>query len=180
MLNLLLILVAVNPAVGRVNVPDGNATWHGTGTLVTQNIVITNWHVVRDRTGQITVAFPNNTVKATVIKTDRLWDLAALRVDCKIKPVQLSEKPPRFGLILTIAGYGSGDYLEQKGRIIGFQSPGQTAPAQIIELSVGARNGDSGGPMLFKGALMGVLFGSRDGKTSGTHVTRIKLFLEGL
>ena len=173
MIKLLLLLVAVNPAVGKVNVNCGNVSYHGTGTLVSKDIVITNWHVVRDK-GQITVDFPNQTVKATLIKTDRLWDLAALRVKVRIKPIELG-KQPRFGDVLTFIGCTSG---EKTGRLLGFSSPSFNAAAGIIELSVGAKNGDSGGPILNeKGELAGVIFGSIDGHARGTHVGWVKIFL---
>ena len=49
----------------------------------------------------------------------------------------------------------------------------------MIELSAVARQGDSGGPILNQdGELAGVLFGAGWRSTSGSHVMRVKVFLE--
>jgi serine protease Do len=48
----------------------------------------------------------------------------------------------------------------------------------MIELSVAARNGDSGGPILNgRGELAGVLFGSAFNRTSGAYCGRLRWFL---
>ena len=42
---------------------------------------MTNWHVVREASGTITVAFPDGfRSAATVLRIDRDWDLAALAI----------------------------------------------------------------------------------------------------
>ncbi len=178
---LLLILVSPNPAIGRVNVSIGNTIYHGSGTLIASDIFITNWHVIRDK-GDITVEFGNFTTKATIIKMDKTWDLAALRLETKprIKPVKIG-KVPNIGDKLRIAGYGSGDYKESTGKLIKFCAPGRTEPDDVLELKASARNGDSGGPILNqKGELVGVLFGSINGLTNGSHSGRILKFLKGI
>ena len=52
-----------HPAVVRVVVPEGAATAYGSGTLVDvrdeYGLVITNWHVLRDATGEITYGDPS-------------------------------------------------------------------------------------------------------------------------
>ncbi len=177
---LLFLMLTSNPAVARVNVAIGNITYHGSGTLITSDIVITNWHVVRDK-GDITVEFGKFTTKARVIKIDKTWDLAALRLETKpkIKPIKIG-KVPRIGDKLTIAGYGSGNYQQSTGKLIKFCAPGRTEPDDILELKATARNGDSGGPILNqKGELVGVLFGSINGLTNGSHSGRILKFLKG-
>jgi len=63
--------IVANPAVARVNVVNGNVAYHGSGTLVSKDIVITNWHVVKDG-GKINVEFIGETIKAKIIKTDKL------------------------------------------------------------------------------------------------------------
>jgi hypothetical protein len=64
------------------------------------------------------------------------------------------------------------------GRCTTYVSPGARLPSDMIELSAGARKGDSGGPILNQqGQLAGVLFGSVLGRTSGSHCLRVRQFL---
>ncbi len=76
---------APHPAVVRVVAPERDGTAYGSGTLVAVNessgLVVTNWHVVRDAAGPITVFFPDGFRSAAVLlRTDRDWDLAALAI----------------------------------------------------------------------------------------------------
>jgi len=177
---LLLILVSSNPAVARVNVNIGNVTYHGSGTLIASDFVITNWHVIKDK-GDIKVEFGNFTTKARVVKMDKTWDLAVLRLETKpkIKPIKIG-KIPKIGDILTIAGYGKGEYKQSSGALIQFLAPGRSEPDDILELKATARGGDSGGPILKDGELVGVLFGSINGLTNGSHSGRVLIFLKSL
>jgi S1-C subfamily serine protease len=161
---------------------DGAA--FGSGTLVAVNrncgLVVTNWHVVRDAAGQIFVTFPDGFRSgATVLRADRDWDLAALVIwRPNAAPVTLSAEAPRPGDPLTIAGYGSGNYRTASGRCTQYVAPGTNRPFEMVELSAGARNGDSGGPIFnSRGELAGVLFGSASGRTTGSYCGRVGWFL---
>ena len=146
-------------------------------------LVITNWHVVRDATGPLVVAFPDGFRSgATLLKADRDWDLAALAIWRPIvQPIPLSIEPPQPGEPLTIAGYGSGSYREATGRCTQYVSPGGNKPFEMVELSAGARFGDSGGPILNqRGELAGVLFGSSFGQTAGSYCGRVRWFLNSI
>ncbi|GAG32358.1 unnamed protein product, partial [marine sediment metagenome] len=111
-----------HPAVVRVRASEKGAASFGSGTLVglsdKHGIVLTNWHVVRDATGQISVTFPDGyRSAATVLKTDKTWDLAALLIwRPGAKPVTIATKAPVRGDALTIAGYGSGKYRQVSGK----------------------------------------------------------------
>lgn len=175
-----------HPAVVRISVEgEGNVLYHGSGTLIAasaeKGIVITNWHVIRDRAGAISVKFPDGFVaKAKVLKIDKIWDLAALSIARpRAKPVKLSDKIPKIGDVLTIAGWASGTYRHSTGRMLQFCAPGMTEPAEILEITTAARNGDSGGPIFAQdGTLAGVLFGSASGTTNGSHAGRVRHFLQ--
>ncbi len=174
-----------HPAVVRVNVEaEGSAVHHGSGTLVAVSerygIVVTNWHVVRDRVGRITVRFPDGFfAQADVLKTDKTWDLAALLIARpRVAPVKLSKRVPKVGEVLTIAGYGGGTYRQSTGRMLQFCAPGMGEPADILELTTAARSGDSGGPIFAQdGTLSGVVFGSVSDTCNGSHVGRVRDFL---
>ena len=187
-----------HPAVVRIDVEgEGNVVYHGSGTLIdvseNRGIVITNWHVIRDvatrdgairdGAGEIRVRFPDGFVaKASVLQSDKTWDLAALSIARpRVKPVKLSKRIPEIGDALTVAGYGGGTYRHTAGRLLQFCAPGMTEPAEILEVTTPVRGGDSGGPIFAQnGSLAGVIFGSASGTTNGSHAGRVRMFLDSL
>jgi S1-C subfamily serine protease len=176
-----------HPAVCRIVAPERNAVSYGSGTLVDvrgeHGLVLTNWHVVRDATEKIEVVFPDGfRCAARVLKTDKDWDLAALAVwRPNAEPVKLAAVPPARGDVLTIAGYGSGNYRAASGHCTQYVSPSARLPFEMVEISTEARQGDSGGPIFnTQGELAGVLFGAGQGTTSGSHSGRVSLFLASL
>jgi hypothetical protein len=95
-----------------------------------------------------------------------------------VEPVPLATAAPRPGEPLTIAGYGSGRYRAITGRCIQYVAPGRDQPFEMVELSAGARQGDSGGPIFnSRGELAGVLFGAAWGQTTGSYCGRVRQFL---
>ena len=176
-----------HPAVVRIIVDDGNGTSYGSGTLIARSekvsMVITNWHVIRDAKGEITVAFPDGfRSSARVAKKDRNWDLAALVIwTPKVDAVPIAARAARPGDPLAIAGYGSGQYRMTAGKCTQYVAPGLNFPYEMLELSVEARQGDSGGPIFNEqGELSGVLFGAGRGTTSGSYSGRVQQFLDPL
>ncbi len=175
-----------HPAVARLDVEGAmDVVYHGSGTLVgvsdTNGIILTNWHVVRDRVGEVRVRFPNGaSYVATILATDKTWDLAALAIPRpNIHPVAISDRIPEIGDPLTIAGYGGGTYRQSSGRMLQYCAPGMKEPEDILEVTTPSRSGDSGGPIFHgDGTLAGVLFGSVDGTTNGSHCGRVRKFLE--
>lgn len=174
----------MHPAVARVMATDRDGFSLGSGTLVAvsehHGLVVTNWHVIRDAAGPIGVALPNGfRSTATVLKSDREWDLAALAIwRPNVDPVPVATQPPQPGEPLTIAGYGSGQYRTITGRCTQYVAPGVNQPFEMVELSAPARQGDSGGPIFnSRGELAGVLFGTAGGKTSGSYCGRVRTFL---
>jgi len=154
----------------------------GTGTLVRPDLIVTNWHVVKDRakSGRIMVLFPDWSVcEAVVVKTDKLWDLAALRIHPVSVPImELGDKPEK-GNMVRVGGYGPGWYQSSRGAVIGFYMPSKSAASDLIQIDARVRQGDSGGPIIRDGKLAGVLFGNSDG-TYGTSVDRVRKFLNGV
>lgn len=176
-----------NPAVARIVVPVREGFAYGSGSLVDVNdefgLVVTNWHVVDEATGAIVVEFPGGfRSTARVLKTDRDWDLAALQIRRpQIEPLRLAAHTPVAGEPLMIAGYGSGTYRAASGKCTQYVAPGVNFPYEMVEVSAGARQGDSGGPILnAEGQLAGVLFGESRGKTSGSYCGRVHRFLASL
>ncbi len=173
-----------HPAVVRIVAAEQGSASLGSGVLVDANreqaIVLTNWHVVRDSRSAVLVQFPDGFQTAgTVVRMDEAWDLAAVVIwRPPATPVPLAATPPAPGDLLTIAGYGRGPYRAQTGRCTEYLSPAAGYPKEFVELSAGARQGDSGGPILNeRGELAGVLFGQNSGRTIGSCSTRLRTFL---
>ena len=178
------------PAVVRVIAAERDGTSMGSGSLVAvdanHGLVVTNWHVVRDATGPITVVFPDGFRSgALILKVDRDWDLAALAIQKpNVKPIRVATETPQPGESLTIAGYGpDGIYRAVGGRCTEYLSPGNNLPAELVEVDVQARRGDSGGPIYnSRGEIAGVLFGAggnffTGGYTMGSYCGRVRQFL---
>jgi len=174
----------IHPAVARIVAPGKGTTSYGSGTLVAVNeqhgLVLTNWHVVNEATGPVTVIFPDGFQSPGMVqKADRTWDLAAVAIwRPHVEPVALSRTPPKPGDLLTIAGYGSGAYRSVSGRCTQYVAPGLRHPYEMVELAASARQGDSGGPIFnTQGELAGVLWGEGGGRTSGTYCGRVHQFV---
>jgi hypothetical protein len=179
-----------HPAVVRIIAAERDGASMGSGVLVaadsSHGLVVTNWHVVRDATGPITVVFPDGFRSgALVLKTDHDWDLAALAIQRpRAQPLPLATEPPRPGEPLTIAGYGpEGVYRSVGGHCVKYHSPGGNLPYEIVEVDVEARRGDSGGPICnSRGEIAGILFGAAGnlfsgGYTMGSYCGRVRPFL---
>lgn len=174
----------IHPAVARIVAPAEGSVSYGSGTLVyvddSVGIVITNWHVVNEATGPISVHFPDGFYSlGSVQQVDQDWDLAAIAIrKPNVTPVTLASQAPRPGEVLTIAGYGSGNYRAASGRCTQYVAPGTSFPYEMVEVAVSARQGDSGGPIFNEqGELAGVLFGEGHGRTSGSYCGRVRWFL---
>jgi hypothetical protein len=179
--------VTPHPAVARIVVPEEGAIAYGSGTLVDvrdqYGLVVTNWHVVRDSQGVVEVKFPGGfRSHARPLKVDSNWDLAALVIwRPPIEPVKLATMPPRPGDLLTIHGYGRGQYRIATGRCTTYYAPRLNFPHEMVELDVEARQGDSGGPIFNdRGEIAGVLFGAGQGTTLGSYAPRVSNFLASL
>jgi len=176
--------VQPHPAVARIIVPERDGTSYGSGTLVDARdqygLVVTNWHVVRDAADRIEVVFPDGFRSfGQALKVDKEWDLAALVIwRPNISPVPLAAAAPQPGDALTIAGYGQGTYRAVTGRCTQYLSPTVRLPREMVEVSVAARQGDSGGPIFnAQGELAGVLWGAGSATTLGSYAGRVGGFL---
>lgn len=175
----------VHPSVVRVRSVESDGISNGSGTLIgvdeKRGYIITNWHVVKGASGTISVEFPDGfRSAATVMKMDKEWDLAILVIwKPTAPPMPLSPHLPSPGEPLIIAGYGQGAFRSAEGTMTEFVAPSDSSPFEMFEVSTAARQGDSGGPIVNRnGQLAGVLFGAGDGRTTGSHVGRLRAFLD--
>jgi hypothetical protein len=180
-----------HPSVVRVIAAEQNGVSSlGSGVLVAvdaaHGLVVTNWHVVREATGPVTVVFPDGFRSgALVLQTDHDWDLAALAIQRpRAAPMRLAAAPPQPGEALGIAGYGpEGVYRAVGCRCERYVTPGGNLPQEILKVDVEARRGDSGGPIYnSRGEVAGILFGAggnmlSGGYTMGSYCGRVRMFL---
>ena len=179
------------PSVVRIIAFESSGQSFGTGSYIgtygEYGLVVTNHHVVSD-TGNarlVHVHFPSGFSSfGAVIKTDDIWDLALIAVSKpppSIPMLSIASTPARPGDPLWIVGFGSGDYRIAPGRCVRYLAPDEGFPLEIMEVSVSARKGDSGGPILNqRGELAGVLFGSdMVQNTAGSYSERVNRFLMG-
>jgi len=181
----------VLPNVVRIIAFDPNGQSFGTGSYVgtygEYGIILTNWHVIaetKEDENLVHVHFPFGFSSfGAIIKSDKTWDLALIVIS---KPPQslptlpISQMPPKPGDPLWIAGFGSGSYRIAGGRCVRYLAPpDKPGVYEIVEVSVSARKGDSGGPILNqKGELAGVLFGSdMIRNTAGSYSEQVNRFL---
>lgn len=168
----------------QIDVKDGYGSSHGSGSLVSPSLVLTNWHVVKDRkSDSVNVWFPDGSnVSGKVIKTDKTNDIAAIRIQSSLRPyITLSDIDLKIGDTLTLHGYaGKHNYRSATGVVGQFESPTRAGPNNFLRLDgVEARGGDSGGPLTCDdGTLGGVLFGSSGGRTSGVRISTVRKFVD--
>lgn len=151
-------------------------------------LILSNWHVVCESDGLVHIHFANGfSTYGAILAADKKWDLALIAISKPPQSVPLlpvARSLPRPGDPLWIAGYGAGTYRLAGGRCVRYLAPeipqdGSSPLFEIIELSVSARQGDSGGPILnANNELAGVLFGSDMVRnTAGSGCERVNRFL---
>ncbi len=151
-------------------------------------LVLSNWHVVCEADGLVHVHFANGfSSYGAVLHSDQKWDLALIAVSRppqSVPVLAIARALPKLGEPLWIAGYGPGEFRSAGGRCVRYLAPeipsdGSAPLSEIIEVSVSARQGDSGGPILnANGELAGVLFGSDMVRnTAGSGCERVMRFL---
>ena len=178
------------PYVVRIIAFDSGGQSFGTGSFIgtygEYGIILTNWHVVSETDGLVHVHFPSGFSSfGAKIKGDQKWDLALIAISKppqSIPPLAISQTSAKKDEPLWIVGFGSGSYRIAEGRCVRYLSlpPDGSDPLfEILEVSVSARKGDSGGPILNqKGELAGVLFGSDlVQNTAGSYSGRVNHFL---
>ena len=137
-------------------------------------LILTASHVIRNTDDLFVIDYRNGkrTVKnSAVVKNptsvDRYNDVGLIRalIPDEIIPMQVSAEKPQMGEVVELAGYGSGvirHWLAQYGG-----SP--LANDGLIILSW-AIQGDSGGPIIYKGKVIGVIcFGSAVARRIGSR-----------
>jgi len=182
---LILLFTVMLPSVGLAQTPPDWCTrifvdaekdripeWMGSGVLISEDLVITNFHVVENRKrlgNPVTVMFNDWTFAkgAKVIARSKMWDLAVIKIEKTDKtPIKFAADPVE-GIRGSIHGYGFGSYETGSGTVGGFiqsddlgtddTTNGEHDDLRVLR-GIGARQGDSGGAVTDKdGNLIGIL-----------------------
>ncbi|PQO39358.1 hypothetical protein C5Y96_05750 [Blastopirellula marina] len=148
-----------------VQMQVGNS--RGSGVLVwtdgRQGVVLTCHHVIEGG-GQCLVIFPDgSTSSARVMATNAARDAASLL--CQVPPsavaMPLAAQSPAAGEIVSVYGHrgGSRQVVAWDVPLVGYDNGGDGLADIIAEPGTG--NGDSGGPMVWRGQLVGLVKGAR-------------------
>jgi len=175
------------PFVCRISNQVGRTASIGSGTLVCKGrdygVVLTCAHLLDVGAGRLSVRFPGGRSYAgSVIAKNCQHDLAFIKLTPR--PTEdiatMATDYAKRGDRVTHAGYGkTGQYTEISGSVIGYRSwsGNSNGRAEVLSVTGGSRQGDSGGPILnAQGELVGVL-ATTDGKsTQGIFNGRICAF----
>jgi hypothetical protein len=161
----------------------GAISSYGTGTLIARDqgrgYVITCWHLFRDGRGEVIVRFSKGAYTARVLAADEGADLALLEIaDPGIAQVAVAAEFPRPGEPLRAGGVGpDGRWRSVRGTLAGYRTTAGGTAHETLEMSGGARDGDSGGPVFNgRGELAGVIWGTDSRTIEATYCGRVKTF----
>jgi thiol-disulfide isomerase/thioredoxin len=153
-------------SIGRVFVGDGSL---GTGTLVGNDIVLTNWHLFRESQQGIEFEIGGTRIPGTLIDRDELNDLAAVKLQrsAGASPIQIAVGDELPTGELLVCGYGGlNGFQVSRGKPAQTFNPGSPRNPDVALVIAGAqsRPGDSGGPVLNTTMkLTGVVWGNYGG-----------------
>lgn len=175
-------------SVVRIVSRHGDGASGGSGVVIDHAggpAILTAHHVVFEdgKPGKVEVVFRDETRSpAKIVKFDDPYDLALLECEKYGAVAVPLAASPKLGESLTVAGFGSHPHTfrEATGRVIGRGKPVGRYAADFIDVSAGARQGDSGGPIFNEaGEVAGILWGSDGRTTVGSHSDRLRAFLAG-
>jgi S1-C subfamily serine protease len=175
----------------RITVGDkGGMTSSATGTYIGDRLVITCYHIVRERAkgGAIFVLFPSGEkIAGELVRTWPEQEIATIRLEesPRCPPMALGASLTN-GEALTIHGYGTGTYRAAQGVLSERRYGDKKKGPEITWFKVSdaiARSGDSGGPVTGLGdrnigVFLGVLWGAYEG--DGTYFTPIDWIMENV
>lgn len=186
----------VSQAVVRLkNQLLGGVAVYGSGVLVGKDDrwgwILTCDHLLRDGVGEVVVTFPSapsamgaaTSYQGRVLGRDPTNDLALVGIAApQNEPLPIASEAPPAGSGVFFAGYGPRGVLAGvNARVLGYVRAASAEGNETLQVTGGARDGDSGGPIVnARGEVVGILWGTDGFRTVGTYCGRIRAFLRGL
>jgi S1-C subfamily serine protease len=147
----------------------------GSGWVAAPGLVVTNAHVVAGEQDATVTTQAGASMEATAVHYDPENDLALLRVDADLPPLQIAPEP-RSGMAAAVLGYPeNGPYFVAPARLgetrdtISEDSYGRGPVRRpIASLRGEVRSGNSGGPLVDdRGRVLGTVFAATTTGTPG-------------
>lgn len=157
--------------------------WTGTGFALEDGYVVTNYHVVEDATKiliQGTNDVFNDAVEALVVATDKVNDIAILKIKVSIDDYQLPYQINTFtsdvGEDIWVLGFPMtstmGDEIKLTTGVISARS-GFEGNSSMYQISAPVQPGNSGGPVFDKdGNLIGIVCAKHNGTENVTYAIK--------
>ena len=159
----------------------------GTGTMIGNGLILTNAHVIKDRQNDISITtYTGEVFKGTLLRVDKLKDLALLSFDSLAEGFQMSDvslykgKPVMtIGQPLGLPQWSFSEGVVQTPSMLYTDTGGGVQWG--IQTDASVKGGASGGPLLDDaGELIGVIRAGGDGVSYAIPMSDIKTFLEGI
>ncbi len=127
-------------------IADANGS-RGSAFAVTPALLATNAHVLPD--GELYVLLDGTRVRASVIASDEVHDLALLRTAITVQPLPLCAAPPALGMEVLALGNPFGMGIVATHGIIGGLPV--TLGREVLQTDAAINAGNSGGPLVSDG-----------------------------
>jgi serine protease Do len=149
------------------NMPNSQDSGSGTGFFITNNLIITNYHVI-DKAKSIEVVYKNDQkIAATVIAKDPANDLAVLKIkdiETPVSPLILSSTQAKNGDTVYTVGFPMPGVLGSQAKLsegIINSVTGFKDDVRMYQTSIPIQPGNSGSPLInSKGQVIGVITAS--------------------
>lgn len=134
-------------------IPGFRPTSYGSGFAIAPDIIITNWHVIRSKTGRgITIKCNGKVIPATLLVNDEKLDIAVLKI-AETVPHYFDIEPSinsSAGQHITVLGYPLPDVLGDSVKITDGIISSSNVPGVIpsLQFSAPIQPGNSGGPAI--------------------------------
>lgn len=141
--------------------------------------IITCNHIFDGRFNKIECKFPGKPiVNAKLVDFDEKCDLAAIAIrNLDINPAISDDSDTDVGNNVVASGFADGRYRPTPGHIVDFGNLPEDVKIKCGIMRGAVRHGDSGGPVLKDGRVVGVVFGAKDDETYFTCGGPLRSFI---
>jgi hypothetical protein len=145
------------------------------GIIGGRGVTLTCWHVVKHDIHNVGGQIP-----LEVLRDQYDYDLAAIFTSPLSVPAVQIGSAPSAGDAVTIVGYPGGRLASHDGRVSGYEKPDGNHRWGDLVLSCPSQDGDSGGPVLSRGRLVGLLWGTEAHGGAGSRAVPIAAIVDFL